>query len=667
LYILPLKFLHRGKSSDFVHRLEKEAELIAWDDLKSHIDFMYIAVHGRYAEDGTLQGMLEVLGIPYLGSKVFASACGIDKIFQKKLLQDHGVSVPKSFSLDDITFPVIVKPALEGSSVGISVVFEEKDIESAIEKAKFRDVTQEQPVLIEEKIEGMEFTCIGLVDKDKKSFTVLPITEVIPEEGTFFHDYEQKYMPGRSTKVTPARCSEIETKKIQDTCVKVAKILGFSTFFRIDGFLTESKEVVIVDPNTLSGMGPASFLFHQAAEIGMNHTDLINYLIDQELEQYGIKEEGRTVLGSADNKKREKKRVVVLLGGDSNEREISLESGRNVCYKLSPSKYDVIPVFVDSKTADGFNPLNLYKLSPRLLIQNSTREISELVNPHMQIKWSDLPNICDFVFIALHGGAGEDGSVQGALEMLKIPYNGSGILVSSLCMDKYKTNRLLEKNGFEVPKSFLLEKGDKVPTGLVFPSTGGFNPLIVKPHDDGCSTYVKKVTSEQELEKVLQEYFATEKTVAMIEECVGGMELTCGVIGNDDVTVFPPSQAVTSGDILSIEEKFLPGAGENQTPAPLPPEAISLVQDVIKNVYKTIGCTGYSRIDCFYDDGHVVILEVNSLPGLTPATCLFHQAAEIGIKPMELIDKIVELGLEKHKALTACAINLYKSSAGKEA
>jgi D-alanine-D-alanine ligase len=132
------------------------------------------------------------------------------------------------------------------------------------------------------------------------------------------------------------------------------------------------------------------------------------------------------------------------------------------------------------------------------------------------------------------------------------------------------------------------------------------------------------------------------------------MELTCGVIGNEDVFVLPPSNSVAVDGILSIEEKFLPGAGENQTPAPLAPEALKLVQDEVKRAYIAAGCRGYSRVDCFYQsNGKVVILEVNTLPALTPATCLFHQALEVGIKPMELIDKIVELGCECQSARVA--------------
>src|ERR1700682_3786570 len=146
-------------------------------------------------------------------------------------------------------------------------------------------------------------------------------------------------MPGRATKTTPARCSEHARQAIIVTCESVAKALNITTIARIDGILSTDGEVVIIDPNTLTGMAPATFLFTQAAEYGMSHTQLINYLIKRDLLGAGL-----LVSGLHDDKKgtmnmQKKIKIAVMFGGDSNEREISLESGRNVCYKLSPNKY----------------------------------------------------------------------------------------------------------------------------------------------------------------------------------------------------------------------------------------------------------------------------------------------------------------------------------------
>lgn len=349
----------------------------------------------------------------------------------------------------------------------------------------------------------------------------------------------------------------------------------------------------------------------------------------------------------------QKIRVAVLLGGNSNERETSLDSGRNVVYKLSPQKYEAIPVFVSSS-------MDLHIINQALLVRNSTKEIEQDLHLATKIRWDDLPTVADFVFIALHGGLGENGGVQGTLEMLNMPYNGSSILSSALCMDKYKTTHYLRSRGIDVPQSTLINKqswqAHKEETIADILASFTF-PLIVKPHDDGCSVMVQKINKPEQIAIALDHIFFNNKEWAMIEEFIVGMELTVGVIGNDNVQALPPSQAIANGAILSIEEKFLPGAGENQTPAPLPQETLSFVQRIMEKTYTAVGCKGYARIDCFYQTaeqsstGHerVVVIEVNTLPGLTPATCIFHQAAEIGLKPMDFIDVIVQLGLQEHK------------------
>lgn len=270
-----------------------------------------------------------------------------------------------------------------------------------------------------------------------------------------------------------------------------------------------------------------------------------------------------------------------------------------------------------------------------------------------------MPELIDFAFIALHGGLGENGAVQGTLEMLELPYNGSSVLTSALCMDKFKTNEFLKSQGFHVPASTLINKSEwNTNKESILESIRANHclPLIAKPHDDGCSVMVQKVKCADTLACAIELIFAHGKEHALIEECIIGMELTIGVIGNDIPRALPPSQTVCVADILSIEEKFLPGAGENQTPAPLPPAALLLAQKTIEDVYKAVGAKGYARIDCFYQNEkqsstgipRIIILEINTLPGMTPATCIFHQAAEVGIKPMDFIDLIITLGLQEH-------------------
>lgn len=672
LFILPWHFLHRGKTTDFVSRLKDEATLICWDDLKQLVDFVYLTIHGRYAEDGVVQGFLEILRIPYLGSDVLASALSMNKSIQKTFLVNAGIDVPKDilinpyhvkkivhdssilenlFSQSVLDFPCVVKPVHEGSSFGVSIVDSHSELYAAVIHAATIHQGTIQSVLIEEKLDGMEFSCITITDYENNTLKPLSATEVVVDSQVKFFDYEQKYMPGRVTEYTPPRCDKKQSQRIKDTCVKVMQVLGITNISRIDGFLTHDNRIVIQDPNTLSGMGPASFLFREAAEANMSHTDLINHLIETELHSYGmmpkIKKEKR------DTMEHEKIRVAVLMGGSTNEKEVSLESGRNVVYKLSPHKYKVIPLFVSSA-------LDLFVINQSLLVRGSTPEIEGMLDRATKIRWSDLPKMVDFVFIGLHGGEGENGSVQGMLEMLNLPYNGSGVLASALCMDKYKTTEFLRINGIDTPRSLLIHKHEweKNKKQLIDTIINHISfPLIAKPHNDGCSVMVQKINSESHLEQAISTILANKKEHVLIEEFIQGMELTVGVIGNDKAQALPPSQAVVQQEILSMQEKFLPGAGENQTPAPLSKEALAHVQKTIEQTYTIINCKGYARIDCFYQSAdqsptgkdRVVILEINTLPALTPATCLFHQAAEIGMKPMELIDKIVELGLQERK------------------
>jgi UDP-N-acetylmuramate--alanine ligase len=708
LFILPWKFLHRGKITDFKHRLETEAEEISWGQLKTLIDFVYLAVHGRLAEDGTLQGVFEVLGIPYLGSNVFVSALCMDKSIQRTWLEQNGIDVPKGILIKHqeiellqnfrtypstppsesigtngeyttasntqpkspprsprwnamnggvrtilnkiesagIKFPLIVKACKEGSSFGVYLVKTKKDLAEALNKAAHIFPEQAQDVLIEEKVEGIEFSSITLIDNQTDKPLPLPPTEIVNMQGKDIFDYEQKYMPGQAIKFTPARCSKENLEKIKKTCIKAMEVLGIETIARIDGFLTKDNKVIIFDPNTLSGMSPTTFLFRQAAEEGMSHTDLINHLLETDLKKYGL-----SVNQTSSKKKiQDKINVVVLLGGDTNEREVSLDSGRNACYKLSPKKYNVIPIFVDS----NFEP---YKITKQLLVRNKTNEVEHSLTPEMKIEWEDLPKLAEFAFLGLHGGRGENGSVQGMLEMLGLPYNGPGVFTSSLCMDKFKTNQFLKSAGLNTPEATLVNLKDWQTNQEKVLSSFTRYPYIAKPHNDGCSIEVAKVSNQKELVTAVEAVFSLGKEYALVEEIVQGMELTVGVVGNNNPTALPPSQSLSENEVLSMQEKFLPGAGENQTPAPLTQKTIKLVQENVEAAFKAVKGFGYSRIDCFYQSKEVsptgkervVILEINTLPALTPATCLFHQAAELGTKPMDFINQLVELGFEQHQ------------------
>ena len=244
LYILPWHFLHRGKTNDFTRRLANEAKCISWDDLKELVDFMYLAVHGRYAEDGTLQGFLEVLGIPYLGSGIFSSALCMDKVVQKNILKNAGIAVPRGIAIDPHQLKNFLKIRtklhrclsvrtlklllLSNQVVKVQVLVSvwfmiQKELFKAILSASSINRHHAQSVLVEEKITGMEFSCIIINDYLTNTLIPMPPTEIAQMEQDQIFDYEQKYMPGAALEYTPARCSQEDIKKFKKHVYPVTK------------------------------------------------------------------------------------------------------------------------------------------------------------------------------------------------------------------------------------------------------------------------------------------------------------------------------------------------------------------------------------------------------------------------------------------------------------
>jgi D-alanine-D-alanine ligase len=338
-------------------------------------------------------------------------------------------------------------------------------------------------------------------------------------------------------------------------------------------------------------------------------------------------------------------RVGILMGGLSSEREVSLESGRNIFSKIDRGSYDPVPLFMDSRAG-------LWEIPLKLLMRNSTRDIEEdLAEAATPIPYESLPGRVDVVCLGLHGKYGEDGCMQGLLELLGIPYTGSGVLASAIGMDKYVCRRILEISGIDVPKTISVTRrqweADRAALPARIADEIGF-PCVVKPSREGCSTAVKKVGAAEGFPGALENAFAWDNR-ALVEEYLAGMEVTCGVLGVDEPEALTPSETIPTDDVLSLEDKFLYGQGENKTPARLPAEQLAAVRRTAVATFRALGLAGYARIDMFVRrDGRIAVLEANTLPGLTPSTVLFHQAAASGITPAGLIDRIIRLALAVH-------------------
>ena len=240
--------------------------------LKKKIDIAFIALHGRYGEDGCMQGLLEVMGIPYTGSGVKASALAMDKAAAKKVMLYHGVSTPASCIYEEgakpkVKAPLVVKPACQGSAIGVSIVRKEAGLKAALkEAAKFSG-----PVLIEKYIKGRELT-VSILDG-----RVLPIIEIRPKEG--FYDYTAKYTKGMTEFVVPAPIAKSAEKKVAKEALKAFEALGCSGAARVDVILDARGTPFVLEVNTIPGMTELS-LFPRAAEAaGLDYPALVEEML----------------------------------------------------------------------------------------------------------------------------------------------------------------------------------------------------------------------------------------------------------------------------------------------------------------------------------------------------------------------------------------------------
>jgi D-alanine-D-alanine ligase len=294
----------------------------------------------------------------------------------------------------------------------------------------------------------------------------------------------------------------------------------------------------------------------------------------------------------------------------------------------------------------------LWEIPIKLLMRNSTSDIAEnLAEEAKRIPYESLKGRVDVVCLGLHGKYGEDGCMQGLLELLGVPYTGSGVLASAIGMDKHVCRQILQLSGIDVPRTVAVpqRRWTAEPEAVLDQISREIGlPCIVKPCREGCSTAVTKVVVAEGLLPALEEAFRWDN-VALVEEYLTGMEVTCGVLGVETPEALSPSETIPTSDVLSLEDKFLYGQGENKTPARLPAEQLQRIRETAVEAFRVLNLKGYARIDMFVrPDGRVTVLEPNTLPGMTPSTVLFHQAAASEITPAGLIDRIIGSALEVH-------------------
>jgi len=734
--------LYSNTPSDFDFKLQQTAKPLnktTLHKLLKNSDLAFPVMHGAFGEDGEIQSLLEKHKIPYIGSTKKACQICFDKYKANKFIQEKGFftidsSVVKIYqSKEKIKNEIsdffkkhkvkraIIKPATGGSSIGVYSVNNENEAFLAAQKIFSKRI--DTMVVMEPFCTGIEFTVIILENPFGLPVAVLPTEMEMNYDKNQIFDYRKKYLSTNQVRYhCPPRFPDHIVEKIQIQAEQLFKVLGMRDFARFDGWLLDDGNIWFSDFNPISGMEQNSFLFMQSSQIGFSHRDLLKYIVKNACQRHKIEFPDFKVKSI-----KNKKRINVLFGGKTAERQVSVMSGTNIWLKLKNSgKYDANPYLLDldddtvwelpySKTLNHtveeiretcieaeLNEERIIPLRNRVIEKLALKE-HELSEKNFLPKKSNLKNFLEnseYVFIGLHGGIGENGEIQGVLEKLGVPFNGSSSKCSKICMDKYKTGEVLkgmEAEGIFIPPKKLyftseLRKNKRSQFKKIWKSLkkelNSFE-IIVKPKSDGCSAGIVKLTSSTDLENyikyldqgvsfipentfknqaypiemptetpneiIFEQFIYTDK-IRIIqnklkwENLSGWIEITMGVLGKGkNIKALNPSLTVASGTVLSLEEKFQGGTGVNITPPPQPfvkKTAIKKARKRMDLIAKKLGINGYARIDAFMEinTGELKIIEVNSTPALTPSTVIFHQALEEKpmLYPLGLLEKIIE-------------------------
>ncbi len=351
----------------------------------------------------------------------------------------------------------------------------------------------------------------------------------------------------------------------------------------------------------------------------------------------------------------ERIRVAILMGGRSSEREISLASARSVISALDPARYEPLPLEIgrDGRwalpSAESLQELGAGGHSDEMShaardeMSHAAGAASTLPVPARGRAPAALLGEVDVVFPVLHGPFGEDGTVQGLLELAGVPYVGAGVLASALCMDKDVFKSVLRDKGIPVARNATLRPGDPVETPFGF-------PVFVKPARLGSSVGISKARDDAELAEAVELAFRHDEKV-LVEEFVAGIEVECGVLGNlGDAVASLPGEIVAHADWYDYSAKYDEGGMELVVPARITPEQIDRVRELCVAAFAATECEGMARADCFVTgDGEVLVNELNTIPGFT-ATSVYAKLFEAtGIGYAELLDRLVALALERHE------------------
>jgi D-alanine-D-alanine ligase len=341
--------------------------------------------------------------------------------------------------------------------------------------------------------------------------------------------------------------------------------------------------------------------------------------------------------------------ICILYGGRSGEHEVSCRSAASVSRNLDEQKYRQVLVGIDKQGRWHLQPLPRFvraEYGERLEVLPGTEAVVVIPGEGLGTR-SEILGV-DVVFPVLHGTFGEDGTVQGLLEMADLPYVGAGVLGSSLAMDKQKTKEIWKQTGLPVVE-FVVVRDDS-PESIAAVAQRFRMPVFVKPVTAGSSVGVTKAHRVEELPPAIAEALRFDAK-AMVEPAVEGREIECAVLGNEPAEAFEPGEILPAHEFYSYEAKYVdPEGAELLLPADLPEATSRQIRELAVAAFQAVECSGMARVDFFLErgSGRILLNEINTIPGFTNISMYPKMCAASGLPYPELLERLIELAVERH-------------------
>ncbi len=683
VYLVDEKTIYSNTPDDFDFTLFQPIQNY-WHNLSCN--FVIPVIHGIFGEDGQIQQILEKLSIPFL----FSQSISCQQMFFKNsacnFLWNNGFNTWNSYVFDGNYQKLqqffaqqeilIVKPIDGGSSIDVHV-FDDYDL-----LVQFLLINKHRQWIIEEKHDGKEFSIVV-----ENGISQLPI-EIIYSGNIL--NYRDKYFPTNDVQyLNPPNLSYKIIETIQKDCNQIFKLFNARDVIRVDGRIKNNNKLIYTDINPIPSMEFNSVFFQSFFE---NNYIVFERLLNRSLSSYNLP--NIQII-----KENNKIKIPVLMGGDSSERQVSLVSGASTCMKLIKSKkYLPVPYILYQSYVYKVPLYLIFKHSIEdviLFIKNNNKNtilLQYFNKPTYNFSKSNLIDFLNqkdinFIFIALHGGMGEDGTLQSILEDKKISFNGENSIISKLCINKMNIIQKINTTNIDNIQN-ISRQIMNYPYIYDQKELAQFiqknKKIIIKPIDDGSSVGITLIQDIEELNLYIDALINKKKYIIinnqkintefynknlLLEQFVevdkilfqdkkinhiykqGWLELTIGCFSQQS---FIPSITIANKAILSSEEKFQSGTGINLTPPPnflITPQQIKLIQNTINKILVKLKLEFYCRIDFMFNirSNKLIIFDINSLPALTFSTVIFHQIMYQNISLTQFIELLIEKGMKRYK------------------